>query len=399
MPTLLEPCAHNALVARWAWYACLDSISSLREGDDAFRTAQEMIERIVAGEAAVAEPVPPAQYAEILLARIRASVCGPFAAARELILNSYRPYLRTLTPTNGDPFERLCEVAASAAVAYYKHHKVKLPRDLISGLRIMIDHDPEPPSQTFEAPFVGEAQVLPGCHVEKCCASTKKHLQTLHLTLIPAGFDSGSLSALPFVLFHECVSHVLQGPWAGERKSPDPASQFAEGWMDLAARAVFEHVLHRRSPFKQVVLFPYQHRWEFFERGGRLMCDARHSVSVRMSRAAARRCEGWRAANDTLQAMQRAGLPDEVFLRLSFQLNVSDLSPAARDIVVQRFGAVFQPDPRSARRSETTMTVSALKKYADDGRLDLLLDVVGSTARLNGSARRGWSVSRTDLEP
>lgn len=389
MGTLLEPHAHNALVARWAWYAYVDNSEGEHEDDETHRTARGMIEKIVKGEATAADGAPPDRYAEILLEKISVAVGGPYTPARERILKSYKQYLRNLTRARTDPFEKICVVVAKAAETWYRHHQVAVPKNLVASLRIRIDHDPEPLEQSFESPFSGAAAVHFGCHMEKCCDDTKRHLQTLRLTLVPGSFEDDALSALPFVLFHECVSHVMQGPWHDGRQSPDPASQFAEGWMDLAARTVFEHVLHNRSPCERVVLVPHPHRRDFFERGGRRMCDARHAVSPRLARAAKRRSEGWRAATNTLQAMRRAGIPDEVFLRLSFDLNASELSPTVRDTIVQRFGSAFNPDRQAARRSETAVLLGALGRYREDGSLDRLVETAKSTATLNGRARLG----------
>lgn len=387
--TLLEPRAHNALVARWAWYACIDNNDDETDDDETYRIVRGLIEGIVKGEAIAADGAPSDRYAEILLEKITAAVGGPYAAARDRILRSYRPYLRKLAKANTDPFEKLCMVVAKAAAIWYRHHQVAVPKNLVSRLRIRIDHDPEPLDQSFESPFTGAAAVHLGCHMEQCCVGTKRHLQTLRLTLVPGSFEDDALSALPFVLFHECVSHVLQGPWDEGRQAPDPASQFAEGWMDLAARTVFEHVLHNRFPCERVELIPHEHRRDFFESGGRRMCDARHKVSSRLARAANRRTEGWRAATNTLQAMQRAGIPDEVFLQLSFELNTSDLSPAERDTLVQRFRAAFNPDQQFARQSAKASLLAALVRYHEDGCLERLIETARTTATLNGRARLG----------
>jgi len=129
-------------------------------------------------------------------------------------------------------------------------------------------------------------------------------MMTLVLTLAPAWFDRQTLASLPFTLFHECVSHILQGPWVAERPRPDRASQFAEGWMDRAAWEVFTTTLNRT-----VKLLPYPYRDSFYQDGGRKMCEARHNIDSNGSKhqmwaEANRRYEGWLAADLVLQALQ-----------------------------------------------------------------------------------------------
>jgi hypothetical protein len=210
---------------------------------------------------------------------------------------------------------------------------------------------------------------------------------TLDLTLAPASFDRDTLASLPFTLFHECVSHILQGPWAAERPRPDRGSQFAEGWMDRAAWEVFTTALSQIVPCRAVKLLPYPCRDGFYRDGGWRMCEARHDTrrtngsSHEMWVEAHRRNEGWSAADLVLQALQELDVAEPVptFLRFSFELNASTESPTQRDKLARWLADGLRPliVPLESRRAEM---LNGLQTYADGGDLPRLLAAIQSAA-------------------
>jgi hypothetical protein len=181
----------------------------------------------------------------------------------------------------------------------------------------------------------------------------------------------------------------MQGPWTLDRQPPDSDSQFAEGWMDLAAWKAFEHILYHQRPCMRLSLAPYGYRAEFFESAGRQMCAARHAEPVdTVDLGAARRYTGWKAANNTLESIQKARINDaeSVFLRLSFAINASDISPTRRDTIAHALSAALTPSntPRQARR---VAVVAAIRRFGDDGDLDALVTSVMADAL---PRRRGY---------
>jgi hypothetical protein len=221
-------------------------------------------------------------------------------------------HLTDLFGQNRDPLRELCDAVMAATVCLYNQHALVVPDHVTVGLRVHVDHDPISVHKDITSPFKGVASVAPGCRVDRCCADAENHWQTLRLTLLTPSFDQYTLSALPFVLFHERVSHVLQGPWSAQRPVPDIGSAFAEGWMDLAAWHVFKHALrHYESACGPHVLVPHPYSREFFQAGGRREREARHPAgSHELVGAAASRREGWEAATQTLEAMREYRFPD-----------------------------------------------------------------------------------------
>jgi hypothetical protein len=62
-------------------------------------------------------------------------------------------------------------------------------------------------------------------------------------------FDWPSALAIPYVLFHELICHVGQGPWNAARLESASASEFSEGWMDVIAHDVHRAAMKRNCPF------------------------------------------------------------------------------------------------------------------------------------------------------
>jgi hypothetical protein len=363
MPTLLPLAAHNALISNWAWHAYREDEESFpddpQSGADTawqadYTTAMKNIFTTIRNEATRLEgvaPEAPSTYADSLLSHLDGTVGPILDDQKKVILKGFRIYLDLLSANNSDPLREICDAVLAATVCMYRNHDVKVPKHVITSLQVHADHASRNLEASFPSPFKGRARVVRGCLAGNCCRETNDHFQTLHVTLIPSEFDRDALSALPFVLFHECVSHVMQGPWTDARKQPDRASQFAEGWMDLATMKVLEHALNdRRWSCRQHDLVPYHHTKEFFRSGGERMSEARrYSPEPNGNTAAESRRYGYNLAVYTLEAMRKARITDHVsaFLRLSFLLNTSELTPTARDTIASRLGGALRPPTKS----------------------------------------------------
>ncbi|WP_432159056.1 hypothetical protein [Streptomyces sp. bgisy153] len=360
MDTLLQPLSvHGQVMTLWAWHAymamhatpqqCRIRKAEARKSGTTTPESEraEFVELIhVRLKQLIERPrpddeTPPDSYASEIMSELRGFYPDPTA---QDILDSFSSYLQYLTHSQRDPLRDLCEAAIQASLASYQHHQAAVPSDLRS-LRVKINATwrEEPPPPTFASPFLGLAWVESHCR-GACCRDVETHLrahvQSLNLTLSPMRFDSDTLASLPFVLFHECVSHVLQGLWDGTREASDPSSQFAEGWMDKVALAVFEDALTGVPPCSQVQLIPYPHPHSFFADASRRLYHERHndtSVAFAYMLPASARGRGVEAAELLIQTFRRlsVGNPLEAFLRLSFALNASNISPARRDAFVE----------------------------------------------------------------
>jgi hypothetical protein len=177
--------------------------------------------------------------------------------------------------------------------------------------------------------------------------------------------DSQSWHAVGYVLLHEFVSHVAQGPWTAACTQPGPDDAFAEGWMDFVA-----HLLHgiyvygAGAPAVEETVLPDN------PRARHLAAGTLHYGRCELSRPGTfnRRhgCQVAASFNCRLLGAQSAPA-DEAFLALSLQLNASAASHKQREAFV--FGI------------ETACEIGApidrwVDEYRVTGRLDTLLDPI-----------------------
>jgi len=140
---------------------------------------------------------------------------------------------------------------------------------------------------------------------------------------------SASWQAASYLLLHEFVSHVGQGPWSADCRQPKSDDPYAEGWMDYVAYVLHALYLNGGGPVSEDVAYelpdePYMRSMAagsyHYERsvlpkvGGRLR---RHGAEV------ARRLNEHMFAGG-------ADPVDENFLKLSLQLNASAAGHAER---------------------------------------------------------------------
>ncbi|MGW1496448.1 hypothetical protein [Streptomyces sp. NPDC002402] len=360
-------------MARWAWHAYKGG-----NADASSALIRELEARVYSYTdatfpSAKASSPPSDEFATSLLKQLR-QVGGNHPEV-DSVLADLRGYTERLIHPDVDPLRDLCTAVLEATIDAYETFGIRSP-----DVRLRLHAEPrlEPQWKTFPSLFNMDARVEPNCS-GSCCEVTREHLQSLRLQLAPAWFDGGTLAALPFALFHECVSHVLQGPYVPSRPVPDKGSQFAEGWMDLAAWTVFAQTLGRTQ------LFPYPHDTSFYWDGGVTFAQARRNTKVEHDLGAAqRRATGWQAAWALHQLYQQElGFtdPDVPFLRLSFHLNASAKTPTARDSVVTTLRAVLRPEPLRRVQSLWAPLVHALVRFNDDTDLEALLAVIEDVRR------------------
>lgn len=371
MATLLPEHAHAPIVVRWAWHAFkgehapdLPPVCEPIESHIYYITQQTW-------DHSEKPPLPPKEYAENLLDELSNRV--PDGAND--VLSGLRRYLDVLAAPGSDPVRTLCEKVLEASTTAYRAHGATPPADL----RLKISAIPlqEPPDHCFFPECNADAEVTSGCW-DSCCHGTQRHDQTLSLQLAPAFFDSATLAALPFILFHECVSHVLQGPHGHSRDVPENGSQFAEGWMDRAAWEVFQSV-------EPETIFPYACGATFYHSGGWRAYQARHTTDVKHRIMDARkRTLGWQAACRILEFFQSElgsiGASD-AFLRLSFEWNASDRTLTSRDTAAQLMGSVLRYHRTDRRHDLAQILLPALQDFAAGGNLDDLLTAVAEVQR------------------
>ncbi|MQS17637.1 hypothetical protein F7Q99_36980 [Streptomyces kaniharaensis] len=379
---------------RWAWHAYVDNHQPARrrrqqqraalmagrmtpeaELADVVQMIQTRLEQIAADPSM--EELSPEIYAENVVKRLKdAFISMPLAYG---VLAGLEPYLDCLTAPGYDPLRNLCDSVLKVAVASYRRNGIAVPDASDLRLRIYADWWPVPKTSSFPNPFLGMIWVEDRCDGACCQVADERkraHLQTLCVTVTPAKFDADTLAALPIVLFHECVSHVLQGPLGPNRKMPDPNSSFAEGLMDRVALQVFEDALAGMPPYDQMPLLCYEHKSSFFTHIGRKLYQARHDekgVSPEYEFAAAARAEGVEVADLLIHAFSRLRISDPLaaFLRLACALNVSDVPPVSRDLLVAELAWGLSPD---APESVQANILTALRRFTADQDVHALVD-------------------------
>jgi hypothetical protein len=151
-------------------------------------------------------------------------------------------------------------------------------------------------------------------------------------------FDWNTYLVVPYVMFHECISHAFYSlsPASGNniRKSTGPDDPFAEGWMDLVAYEVMKEVLQGRSviAIQPSLAFLTDH----LDTGTRChlsRANINDAPGTKKSQHAIQRAVGRDAADKFRFLMER--LPESSnqawseFLHFSFNLNAGSFTASA----------------------------------------------------------------------
>ena len=181
------------------------------------------------------------------------------------------------------------------------------------------------------------------------------------LSVDPWQLDWPSIMAVPYVLFHECVAHALQGPWPG-RSQPSASSPYAEGWMDLAAVLIHNAVMDGVAPADGLG-DRFSHK-AGHKRQAEVFSSARMMQTTKDRRRFAQRALGYGAGDRLVETFRR--LPETgddpigAFLRVSLTLNTSDLPTRTKDAVASALYAELPFTWGGAQEGITVLELDAI---------------------------------------
>jgi hypothetical protein len=191
--------------------------------------------------------------------------------------------------------------------------------------------------------------------------------------------DWDTWSAIPYVLLHELVSHVAQGPWTGMCEKPGDTDPFAEGWMDLVAHRIHNISVAGGGPPSVPPLDDFPDHSD--------AADGLHSARRR------RKGFGFRRRAHGMDVAQRlAALGEERFLRLSMQVNVSSASSETRKWFVWGVEEALERTKTGTPLDDGGTLAAWLAQYDSTGGGDALVDqfaALGRSAAENASRSRG----------
>jgi hypothetical protein len=162
-------------------------------------------------------------------------------------------------------------------------------------------------------------------------------------------FRFAEARAIPYVLFHEVVVHVLAHPSAVES-----GGKFAEGWMDLVAKQLHDAVLENGSvPGVEPVGLPFPERTKAW---GSAIHNARTDPETKRR---VRRVQGRDAGEGVLRGIRGFAGDDAllIFWTLSVALNRSELSEDDRDELTEILSIGLRRTPEPA-------LLAALRRFA-----------------------------------
>jgi hypothetical protein len=213
------------------------------------------------------------------------------------------------------------------------------------------------PIQLLATTLLDEPSDAPGALVE--------------IIINPLRVDELTTFAFPYVLLHECVCHVLQGPWHGERFQADANSSFAEGWMDVAALYVHREMVYEHPAPDRIDLLVVPRQAAQRDAADQVH-RARHDDHPD-DRTWSNRSMGQEAAEGMVSLFGR--LPETKhdaiaqFLRLSFALNASPVNNIERDQFVTKVWGFTRPRLESRRHR----LVAAVRQYIECRDVDRLV--------------------------
>jgi hypothetical protein len=264
-----------------------------------------------------------------------------------------------------DPLLALFDCILDATVDFYRSSGLKIHQHFCNDVSFEIgfttaDRRPFPARHLVEASTDFYHRSIP---------SSKVHLELVCIDR----FDWPTALVIPYVLFHECVSHVAQGPWAVKRESPGGFSSYADGWMDLIAYQIHVAAMERRaSASSPLDAYPPRSLGEAAK-----LHEARYDRQEG-DRTWSRRSIGRDGAEELLKRVYRLlpetrDDPEKQLWRLSMDLNISDIPHGDRDLFAKR---IEQAMRRETLRAQVTQLI---KDYVQDHDVRRL---VGSVLKL-----------------
>ncbi|MCA2211315.1 hypothetical protein [Jidongwangia harbinensis] len=270
------------------------------------------------------------EYLHQLGAEIRANLSFPDADARgvcEPLLDEIDQVLDEAGRATDDLLTGAFGDAVTAAVELYRCHGLDLPDDLRQRITASFEYQSEPVRSELPVALTATTVLQDLADGPSACVAVRVNAQML---------DELTVFSLPYVLLHECVCHVLQGPWQPGRRQPDASSRFAEGWMDVAAFVAHQMLDRLRPPSGSPLDLLVAPRPAAHAEAAERVHAARHAQSS-WDRAWSQRAKGARAARAVQALLGRLPEvrhldPAAVFLMLSVQLNTSSFDNKQRDL-------------------------------------------------------------------
>ncbi|OJF14502.1 hypothetical protein [Couchioplanes caeruleus] len=229
----------------------------------------------------------------------------------------------------GDLLPAAFDKAVEEAFELYRAHGLPVSPDMLERITVRFDHQ----LGSLHSPLPIQLTAVTCLHEEPGDPPSARVDVRVNAKLM----DELTAFSLPYVLLHECVCHVFQGPWQGGRTSADPSSRFAEGWMDYVAFSVHQMLARSRhggSGDPDLTMTP---RAAAQEEAADTVHKARYAKNVE-DRAWAQRALGVRAAHNMRSLLER--LPEAradplgAFVQLSVHLNASPIDNQQRDLFV-----------------------------------------------------------------
>ena len=223
----------KAVLGRLLVYKALDLHRAQMEAADYGLLWQELRGRLCLSTARqlqfCKDDQPLEAYLKDLARELREELLFPDAAAESVcapLLDFIDELMEAAAKVQHDLLQSAFQRAVELASVAYIRHGLPVPQELIRGTTVEFDFQENSPGQNL--PIQMRAYTL----LDDIGTTPSS---TVHVMLVPRLLDEQTAFAFPYVLLHECLCHVLQGPWAWPRIQADANSRFAEGWMDVVA--------------------------------------------------------------------------------------------------------------------------------------------------------------------
>ena len=366
--TFLPLSVQKAVLGRLLVYKALDLHRAQIEAADYGLLWNELHDRLDASTARqlrfIKNRQPLQDYLRELARELRRELNLP-DSAREVItplLDSIDELMDEAAQARNDLLVDAFQHTMNLAWNEYNRYGIQVPQELVKHATVTFDHQENKLNHTL--PIQLTACTLLDAEEPPPSASVR-------VILVPGFLDEETAFAFPYVLLHECLCHVFQGPWACRRVQPDADSRWAEGWMDVVAYQLHAG-LDSAVTESSILMTPLR-------RGAHMLAAervhyARHEHHDD-DRAWSHRAIGCEAANLMLDRLGR--LPESQdhpagsFMRLSLTVNASPRGNNKRDL----FATLVNKHLRR-RWSDPGSLVPLARQYLRDGDALRLFDQV-----------------------
>ncbi len=297
---------------------------------------------------------PVSDYLRALAQELRSALSFPNSASEQVcapLLDDIDKLMDEASTCTEDLLVEAFRQAVAQASAEYRDCELALSDGIVDNVSITFDHQSRIPDNLLPVnlravTFLDATSTLPSARVE--------------IVLAPGDLDELTAFALPYVLLHECLCHVFQGPWTSLREQADANSRFAEGWMDVVAFRLHAELSLKDGSFVSLMT-PLRLAAQL---DAAEQVHAARRAPQRSDRAWAHRAIGYDAAILMADRLTRlAGTQDAqtAFMHLSLSLNASSVANNDRDRFV-----TFIHEDLDKRMSEPQIVLDLLRDYLRD---------------------------------